>query len=313
MCKGKPVRMWVYAGFIKKQMSLLWKVGFVGWVLFVGANPSWGDTPASAKHPAGETNEKARQGSVSPVLSAGKSKDFFQEGLRQFESGHFKRAQSLLVQAMTAQPTHEGIRYYLARTYIRLAQQTEHDHNIEKRRALLKQALEVDPRLLEDNSFVQQYKRLQVDEKNHQVGLIRKRKPRKSPKSKLLSLGVGLTFGVEGLLGIQTGLLIGGMVNPLVTFSPVQQSFDFTLKIIPLRRYDWSPYLSVGVTLPTSNTPHSPFPAFPDPFFHFALGIQYHSPIGFAFSTGLSLSYHLGGTNAMSFIPIPSAHISWYF
>lgn len=305
--------MWVYAGFVKKQMSLLWKVGVVALVLVVGASPSWGNAPASATHPAGKTSDKAHQGSAPTALSAEKSKDFFQEGLREFESGHFKRAQSLLAQAMTAQPTHEGIRYYLARTYIRLAQQTQHEHNTEKRRSLLKRALEVDPRLLEDNSFVQQYKRLQVDGKGQQVALVQKQKLRKSPKSKLLSLGVGLTFGVEGLLGIQTGLLIGGMVNPLVTFSPVQQSFDFSLRIIPLRRFDWSPYLSVGVTLPTSNTPHSPFPAFPDPFFHFAMGVQYHSPIGFAFSTGLSLSYHLGETNAMSFIPIPSAHISWYF
>lgn len=242
-----------------------------------------------------------------------KQSSLFQKGLRLFELGRYDKAEVVLQQAMNQEPSHEGIRYYLARTYIRLARKAQKLHHLAKQRALLKQALEVDPRLLEDNNFVQRYRQLQVATKGQRAMVVRKQKPRKSPKLKLFSLGVGLTFGVEGLMGIQTGLLIGGMVNPLVTFSPIQQSFDFTLKIIPLRRFNWSPYLSVGVTLPTSNTAHSPFPAFPDPFFHFAIGVQYHSPIGFAFSSGLSLSYHLGETNSLSFIPIPSAHISWYF
>lgn len=238
--------------------------------------------------------------------------EVFRKGVSLFQRGLYRKAEVWLNRALRQRPTDESVRYYLARTYLRLGLESQRRRDFETQRDYFQRALEVDPRLLEDSGFVKEYRKLQVGGARL-LQIQRTRTVRRSPKARLVSFGVGLTLGVEGLLGLQTGVLIAGIVNPLITFSPVQQSFDFSLKVIPLQRFDWSPYLSAGVTLPLNNNPIHPFPQFRTPFLHFALGVQYISALGFTFSSGLSLSYHFDQPMEVSFIPVPSVQISWYF
>jgi len=238
------------------------------------------------------------------------TKHSFREGLSLYQKGAFQLAEEHLEAVYRRSPEHEGVRYYLARIYIKLGDRSQKD--FDKQRYYYKRALEVDPRLLEDSSFVKRYRQLQLNQSSSTT-IQRKHTPHQSPKSRLFSFGVGLTLGVEGLLGVQTGVLIAGFLNPLFTFLPLQQSFDFSLKVIPLRRFDWSPFISAGITVPLNSRPVHPLPLYREPFLHVAIGVQYISPIGFTFSSGISLSYHFEKTAVFSFIPVPSAQISWYF
>lgn len=242
--------------------------------------------------------------------SAAPAKHHFRKGVVYFQRGEFQRAKEYLQTALQKLPNDEGVRYYLARAYLKLGDQKQ---NFTRQRHYYKQALDVDPRLLEDSSFVKRYRSLQTERGAASASLQRKQAPRVSPKRRLFSLGVGLVGGVEGLLGVQTGLMIAGVVVPLFTFLPVQQSFDFSLRILPLRRFNWSPFLSAGVNIPLNRNSIHPIPKYREPFLHVAIGVQYVAPIGFSFASGISLSYHFEKPAEFSFIPVPSVHFSWHF
>ncbi len=234
----------------------------------------------------------------------------FAKGISLYQMGAFLRAEEHFTAVYRSFPEHEGVRYYLARTYLKLGERSLQG-GFNKRRDYYRRALEVDPRLLEDSSFVKRYREIQLNQISA-ASRRRKHVSHVSPKERFFSFGVGLTWGVEGLLGVEAGVLIAGIVNPLFTFSPVQQSFDFFLKVIPLRRFRWSPFLGGGVTVPLARSAIHPLPEFREPFLHIAIGIQYIAPIGFTFSSGISLSYHFKRAK-FSFIPVPSLDLSWYF
>jgi len=229
-----------------------------------------------------------------------------QHGISQYQKGRYHAAIAALEEVKRLMPRERKMRYYLARAHIQQGDHLRSRGHLVQQREHYKQALDVDPRLLEDAAFVKAYKALQIEEAPP--------RPKRPPfKQRIFGFGLGVTLGVEGLLGLQVGGLFVGMLNPLITFSPVLRSLDLTLRIIPLRQFAWSPYISGGVTLPIPFTRSQNRFHIEAPTLHASVGVHYIAPIGLSFTAGVSFTYNFAQNIDAPFLPMPSVQLSWYF
>lgn len=232
-----------------------------------------------------------------------RAKVLLQHGILQYQKGRYHAAIAALEEVQRLMPRARKMRYYLSRSYVRQGDQLRSEPT--RQRARYRQALDTDPRLIEDADFVRTYKELQTKQVT--------RRARRPFKERMFGFGLGLTLGVEGLLGIQVGGLFAGMLNPLVTFSPVMRSLDLTLRIIPLRRFSWSPYIAGGVTLPIPLTRSGDPFHIEAPTLHGSVGVHYIAPIGISFTAGVSFTYNFAPNIDTPFLPMPTVQLAWYF
>jgi len=230
-------------------------------------------------------------------------------GLGHFRRNEYKKAIASLSKARLMAPKDITLRYHLARVYLGYAESLQKEKRFNDQRKYYRLALQEDPRLIEDPAFVKRYHKIQT----------RKAPKGKEPskakfpffKERTYALSLGLTFGIEGLGGLQGGLLLLGRFNPLLTFAPLSETIDFSVRFIFMRTYRWSPYLSLGMltelsiwTNATANDPK-------DQFFHAGVGIHFLSQMGFSFALGVSFVY--GASQTKRFPLFPTAQLSWYF
>lgn len=234
-----------------------------------------------------------------------------EHGVSLYRRGRYQASIEAFREAERLASRPRAIRLHLARAYRQEGDLRGTKGQLETQRSYYKQALDCDPRLVEEASFALTYKRLQA--RASQTLRQKTKRPRLPYKKRNIGFGLGVTLGVEGLLGIQVGMLFWGIVNPLVTFSPVLQSLDVSLRIIPLRSFAWSPYVSLGVTfaLPLERLLSS-FSS-QGPIIHGTIGVHHVAPFGLTFVTGLSFTYDFSPQLDTPFLPIPSVQLGWSF
>jgi tetratricopeptide (TPR) repeat protein len=245
-------------------------------------------------------------------ITAAPTQHQFQRGLELYLEGKYRDALYFMLKALQNTPDDADIRCYLASIYIKLGLESQRQGDLHQQRVYYKQALAVDPSLIQNADFIVSYRHLQTSADSSIISRSTVRTI-PLPKNKTVGFGIGLTLGIDGFLGLQTSLLIAGIVNPSLTFSPIQQTLDISMRIIPLRAYEWSPYLTLGVAFPVAIHKVHHFRELRQPCIHLSLGVQYLSSIGFAFSAGISIPYHFHTKHELSFVPVPSVQVAWYF
>lgn len=234
----------------------------------------------------------------------------FEHGLSLYKKRRYQAALSAFQEAYKSGSRQS--KPYLASCYRQVGSKYGRSGQIEQQRQYFKRALDLNPRLLDDKAFVRTYKQLQASA-SQSIRSSQGFEKRPPYKDRAFGFGLGLTLGVEGLLGLQVGALIAGHINPLVTFSPVLQSLDLTLRVIILRHWTWSPYVSAGIAWSLNIEPATNALQVGFPVIHATVGIHYVAPIGLTFATGLSLTYNFTPQTAAPFLPIPSVQFGWYF
>jgi hypothetical protein len=229
------------------------------------------------------------------------------EGVQFYKKGEIPSAIESLEKARKNNPTRPLLRYYLARAYLRMAEQYAQKGDAPQQRRFYQRALKEDPRLLEDPKFVAHYKKLQTNDiaKPYTPALPRKRR--------VWNLGAGLSAGIEGLGGIQVSLLLWGLINPVVTFAPLSPSLDVSFRVIPLRGFAWSPYVGGGMMMPLKGWTGVLTALFPEPVLHFDLGVHFLAENGFSFTAGVSFVYNFDPKTTLPFLPLPTLNFFWYF
>lgn len=239
-------------------------------------------------------------GTAKATMPSAKVNDLLREARRCLAQGKERTAITLLLRARRLEPGEQTTRHLLAKDYLRLGDRHGRAGRKERQRGFYRRALEEDPNLVEDAAFVVRYKALQTQP---QLPLYKRR---------VFSAGLGMTLGVEGLLGIQVGALLFGMVNPQVTFSPVLQTLDLSLRVMPLRWWSWSPYVSGGFTTQLRVFGQDQLVRMPGAIFHVGVGIHYISSGGFTFSSGINFMI-APSSKDLPFAPIPTIQLAWYF
>ncbi|MCK6510337.1 hypothetical protein L6R29_10255 [Myxococcota bacterium] len=230
------------------------------------------------------------------------------EGVQFYQKGEISSAIEALEKARKNNPTRPLLRYYLARAYLRMAEQYAKQGDAPQQRRFYQRALKEDPRLLEDPQFVAHYKQLQThDLAKPSAPLLLTRKQR------VWNLGAGLSAGIEGLGGIQVSLLLWGLINPVVTFAPLSPSLDISFRVIPLRSFAWSPYIGGGMMMPLKGWTGVLSASFPEPVLHFDLGVHFLAENSFSFTAGISFVYNFDPKTTLPFLPLPTLNFFWYF
>jgi len=183
-------------------------------------------------------------------------------------------------------------------------------------RIMYGKALEAEPRLADDPNFSARFRSVTAPEaravptyvkSEYEVERIYPREHK--------HFGVGLTLGLEGIFGIQVGVLLFGLVNPTVTYAPGFNTLDGSIKLTPLK-YKWTPIIGAGYTkgwksCSATETYHcTGLGQFS--YFHFDLGVQLMTKHGFTMNMGVNLTNAPDDTD-ITWIPIPFMDWSWYF
>ena len=227
-----------------------------------------------------------------------------QRGIDFHHKGHIQKAIRVLEEARRLAPKQLKIRRVLSEVYISLGELYERSRLRRRSRWCYARALSINPHLVDDKKFFARYQQLQADKAARKQTI-------PYTKSRDMALSLGLTLGINGLLGVQFGMLFAGMFQPTLTFSPVLQTFDLSLQVILLRMFHWSPYVSAGVVVQTPLDRSEQGIKLSGPSYHVGGGIHYLSSWGFSFLTGLDIVYMTGDKKGFHWLP--NIQLSWVF
>ncbi|HEY3355551.1 MAG TPA: hypothetical protein VGQ83_20035 [Polyangia bacterium] len=185
-------------------------------------------------------------------------------------------------------------------------------------RLMFGKALEANPRLADDANFSVRYRAVTSPEaravptyqkSEYEVEKIYPRKDK--------IFGVGLTLGLEGIFGIQVGLMLAGIINPTFTYTPYWNWIDISVKVLPLKT-KWSPFIGAGYsymwgweTCASNGYATACGGLGHYNFFHIDLGVQLMTKHGFAMNLGVNITNI--DNSEIRWIPIPFIDWSWYF
>jgi hypothetical protein len=252
-----------------------------------------------------------------PPSASPAANDAYARGLQLMQQQQYGAAAEQFDVALRYDPMMTQARAAKGRAFIMLGDRFLNMGEKDQARLMYGKALEADPRLADSPNFSLRYRSVTSPEARA-VPTYRKDEyevekiyPRKDK-----IFGVGLTLGLEGVFGVQVGLMLAGIINPTFTYTPYWNWIDISVKVLPLKT-KWSPMIGAGYSKMwgwehcSSSTGTCTGLGYYPGFFHIDLGVQLMTKHGFTMNMGVNIT---SIDNAdIRWIPIPFIDWSWYF